>query len=513
MPPPTAKYRPKKLNQKLMFTANDLASLIGRVSRLDAQSPDPRRDLDIECGYPKNPSPSDYIEMFRTDGLANRCVSMLANESFGVQPVIYESEGADQTGMEEDLQGLMDDPFTNPIQFMHKGYLESRKARFGIILIGFDDGKPLSEPVAGVDKNDFPEPRSPDAKPIKCIYMRAFNEKNVYIKSAESDPTCRRFGKPTSYNVTIATEYNGNNGFTEVGTTQDVEVHWTRVIHIAEGGEVFGKPVLEDIYKRILDVQKIAGSSAEMFYKGGFAPLALEMDPRVLELKDFTFNLQSLDKDIQRFLNGLQRVLTLVGFSAKSLAPQVSDPNPHLTSQLQLIAIALNSPLRILMGAESGQLASAQDVKNWNRRLKLNQEGFLQNYVVRPLINRLIYVGAIRPPANFDLEKKIAPAYKVFWPDVNIPDEAEKSQNADRLAAALMKYTMSGAFKIMQISTFFRKILQFSEDEVQTMMDDLKKAPEIDYDKLLEQTGKGGAADSGSKGSSPSDPPKGGVTD
>lgn len=497
------KRKKKPISPALKFTVNDLASLMNRASRFDPNQPDPRRDLDVECGYPKNPSPKYFIDMFENYGLANRVVSIYPNDCFGVQPEVYETNLPKPTGMEEDWQGYMDDPYTNPIHFLHQADIESRKGRFGIILQGYDDGKDLSKPVEGVDDNDLPAPRSRDNK---LLYMRAFNESNVFIKAVETKKSSRRNGRPTMYDVNFVKDYKTNGGVTSVSGTENVEVHWTRVIHVAEGGHVFATETLRDVYKHVLDVAKISGSSGEMFYKGGFSPLSLELDPRVLELKNITFDLDSVHADVQKFLNGLQRVLTLVGFNAKSLAPQVADPSNHLTSQLQLIAIAKGIPLRILMGAESGQLASAQDVKNWNRRLKLRQAGYIQNYMLRPLVNRLINVGAVRAPVAGPSK------YKVYWPDVNIPDENEQSMIADRLAAALMKYMMSGAFKIMQISTFFRVILHIPADEVKAMMKELKKKPEIDYEELLVSLGKG-PADSGVKGESPSNPPRGGVVD
>ncbi len=512
----TIKRKPKKpapegVFNKVKFTMNDLATIMNRASAIAGRDPsnsDPRRDYNAECGYPSNPTVRYFTEMYDTDGIANRIVSIFPNECFGVSPEVYETDGPKKTPMEKDWLALCDDPYTNPIEVLHQADIESRKGRFGAILYGYDDGKDLSLPVEGVDRNDLPVPRSRDNK---LLYLRAFNEGSVWISKIETDKTCRRFGKPLTYMVKFVDNYRSVNGITEETGSVDQEVHWTRMQHIAENGKLFHAPILLDSYKRVLDLGKILGSSAEMFYKGGFAPLSLELDPRVLELRDVTFDLASLQEDVQKFVNGLQRVLTLVGFTAKSLAPQVASPTDQIQAQLTIIAITYGIPLRIFMGSEAGQLASAQDVKNWNRRLKLRQKGYIQNYMLRPMVNRLIAVGAIRPP-------KAGPEkYKVFWPDVNIPDDNEQSQIADRLAAALMKYRMSGAYSVMKLATFLREVLHFTPDQVAVMIEELKSDDGLSaiydkMDKMLAPPPKG-PADSGSSGNPPSNPPKGGVTD
>jgi len=504
------KFRKKTLNNKLRITANQtFAALTARRAQwIDPDNPDPRRNLNAECGYPENPSNKYFSDLFDNDGLAYRAVSIYPNECFGVQPEVYETDGPEATPMEKMWKSLCADPYTNLVHFMHQADLESRKCEYSIILLGFDDGKPLDQPVAGVDDSDMPVPLN--GKEQKLLYVQVFNQNDAPIATVEGRNNRRR-GKPLYYNVTLAVEDQTPGGVLVEGeAAQEVRVHWSRVIHVAEGGKTYAKPVLKNIYKRILDVGKLAGSSAEMFYKGGFAPMSLEMDPRVLELRDITFDLDSLQEDVQKWMNGLQRVLTLVGFTAKSLAPQVANPEPHLTAQLQLIAIALGVPLRIFMGAESGQLASAQDVKNWNRRLKLRQDLYITNYIIRPLIDRLINTGAMPPPAEGPT------TYKVWWPDINIPDEDEQSQIADRLAAAIMKYRMSGAHNIMKIGTFFRVILHIPADEVKAMLEELKTSDGFEevykkMDEMLAPTPKG-PADSGSKGGSPSNPEPGGIT-
>lgn len=497
------KTRNKTTNNKLVFAANELSALLSRQEMLRSGNPDPRRDLDLECGYPKVMRPADFIDLFNKDGMANRIVSSYPDECFGVDPEIYETEDPAITAFEMKWQELCETQYTNPIHYLHRLDLESRKGRFGALLFGFDDTDDFSKPAPGLDENGLTIP----TKEVNLLYLRAFNEGSIYIKTVEPKKSSPRFGLPTSYSINLVDDYTSTNGVTEIGNRSDMVVHWTRIQHAVDGaqcGEVLGLPALNYNYRRILDLQKLLGSSAEMFYKGGFPGLSVELDPRVLELQNIDFDFADVTANTQKYMDGLQRVLMLVGFNAKSLAPQVANPEGHLQAQLQVLAAGIGMPLRILMGSEAGQVAGAQDVKNWNHRVHRRQHKYLTPMVLRPFVDRLVSVGVLPSPL---LGPK---AYKIFWPDVNLPDENEQSQIADRQAAAIMKYVMSGAYLIMQPSHFFRYILRMPIDQVDLIMEKLKQTPEVDLKKLLEVAGKG-PADSGSKGSPPSDPPKGGV--
>jgi hypothetical protein len=98
--------------------------------------------------------------------------------------------------------------------------------------------------------------------------------------------------------------------------------------------------------------------------------------------------------------------------------------------------------------------------------------------------------------------------YEVFWPDVNLPDDDERSQIADRHAASMMKYVTSGAWQIMQPSDFYRTIIGLTEDETETIMQNMKKGPELNIKPVQTK-----APDSGTKNNSPSNPKKGGIID
>lgn len=465
--------------------------------------PDKRRDLNKECGYPERLTLEHFMTMLSRNGIANRVNSIYPDECFAVDPDIYENEKPRDTPFEKAWKKLLKSDSCNPLHYAHRADVESGKGSFGVLLLGTDDGsRDFSTPLPGIDENGNPTSRSRD---LKLLYLRAFNERSVRIAKMQQDTGNSRFGHPLLYSIGFMDV--SYPGFADPGagiaqtTINWTNVHWSRVIHLADNrgeSEVFGMPRCQTVFNRLADADKILGSSGEMLYKGGFPGLSIELDPRVLEAMNIDIDLPSAEAEVREYMDGLQRYLLLIGMNTKPLTSQVADPTPHLTCQLNSIAMAIGAPLRIFMGSEQAQLASGQDVRTWNRRLRKRQVRYLTPFVIRPMIDRFIALGILPRPKDGE--------YEVYWPDVNMPDEDELSQIADRRADSMLKFVSSGATKMMQTSDFYRFVWGLAQPEIQEIMSNLKKPPEVDY-----PPPPGLAGDTGVKGSPNSKPPAGGA--
>ncbi len=418
---------------------------------------DPRRDIDKECGYPYLILPKQYRFMYDREGIGTRVVTIYPDECWAQDPVIYEGEEPQQTPFEDAWQALCEAEATDPLHYLHRVDVISGIGRYGILLLGTDDGLDMSEPLKGINERGEVTGENPG---YKLLYLRPFDEMMAHVINYESDQFNPRFGHPVYYHVLFADIRVGEPGMAAaaISVTSRV-VHWSRVIHIAdnrETSEVFGVPRMQAVFNRLCDVRKILGGSSEMFWKGGFPGYSFELNPELVT-SGVTLDDKSLEEQFSKYSNGLQRYLAIVGLQAKSLAPQVADPHGNLEAQLNAIAISIGVPLRIFTGSEQAQLASGQDVRTWNRRLTKRQRRYLTPWVIRPFIERLICFGILPKPKD---------GFRVFWPDVNMPSEEEKTQHSDRIAAALMKYVMGGGFNVMAPAEFLRLACHFSQEEV-----------------------------------------------
>lgn len=411
---------------------------------------DPRRDLDAECGYPAEVSLEQYWRLYKRDGICKRVVHCLPEESWRTSPDVFEDEDVEvTTEFEQAWQDLV-----KSRALWH--YLEridrlSGVGRYGVLLLGLSDGLPLDQPVAGVDLRA--EGRA-GGQPLELLYLKPLPESSVRVDLVEADTSSSRFAKPLFYQVTFEEASGG------VASRRTARVHWSRCLHVADNREesdLYGAPRLEPIVDMGSDLKKVRGGSAEMFWKGGFPGLALELNP---EMSDANVDTEKLRGALADYQNGLQRFIAPFGMTVKSLTPQVADPTGHASMLLDQIAMAVGVPKRILFGSERGELASSQDARAWNDRLMRRQREYLTPFLVQPLIERLVAVGALPEPKTLTIS----------WPDLNTTTDTEKADLAQKRTAALAQYVQSGADVLIPPAEFLHLVLGFDQDTTRQVL-------------------------------------------
>lgn len=430
-----------------------LSSLISRASLYSQISLDGSdRNLDKDAGYPTEISVEQYRKMYDREGVAQRVVNVYPDECWALDPIIKENEEDDLTPFEEAWKLLVDE--RNAVHYLHRADRISGIGRYGVILIGIDDGRPLNSPVAGI--RDDSETLAKDVPPKReLLFLRTFDETLVTISKYEERLTSPRYGYPTMYKIKLFDPNNEDTSGTQK-VQREVEVHWHRVLHIAdnrESSEIFGAPRQRCVYNRLHDLRKTLGGSAEMFWKGGFPGYAFEMPPEIASTA--TIDEDSLKAQIANYYNGLERYLTLRGLVAKPLSPQVVSPEYHVKSQLMAISLSIEVPMRVFIGSEEAKLSSTQDAITWNKRLKRRQDKYITPLLLRPFVSRLVLLGVLPKPTKLICD----------WPDLNTSTDLEKSEVAERLTKAMSLYVSSGLNQLMHPETFFTLIIGLSMEQ------------------------------------------------
>ena len=468
---------PALLNQivnEATFTRSALVSLLL----------DPRRDFDAECGY-KDPIPvKDYKKVYSRE-IGSRIVNSFPDECWRNDPLVIEDEDPDtDTSFELDFANLV--KRHNLWHWLHRIDRLSGVGYFGLLFLGFNDGLEFVEPAAGVNPlTGEPGTISPS---MDLMYLRVYDNTLCTINDWETDKNSPRYGLPTQYSIKL---YDLNQSPAGIAQTlpdmKEVTVHWTRVIHVADNrttSEVFGVPRQEAPWNRIMDIRKVAGSSAEMYYKGGFPGYAFELSPETVALikqgdTEGVIDQKKMKETFDNFMNGLQRYIALEGLTAKSLAVQVADPEPAIMSQLKLISVITQIPLRILMGSEAAHLASTQDALNWNQRLAQRQAKYLTPLLLRPFIDRMIATGVVEAPAEQD-------EYEVTWPDLNTQTDKDKAEVAKTVADALAKYIQGDIQALIPPVAWLVNVMGWEKGEalaaLETAMDEMKDEEEATRD-------------------------------
>lgn len=485
-----------------------------------------RTDIYAEAGYPDNLSLEVYRDLYEREAIAARVVSIFPKESWKVAPIVFEDDDmSSETEFEKawsdldvSLRGQSwnenDNDVGSPIfEALCRVDELSGIGSFGILLLGLSDGKELHEPVSGIDErgrsavcsrtenvlsSDFRKQYemgvdaeyqrpftstggSQDNGPLKLLYLKAYDEALVQIVSYESDITNPRYGLPTMYRVLLNDPRLPNEGGAGLDASSR-DVHWTRVIHVADNrmsSDVFGIPRMQPVLNRLLDLKKLYAGSAEMYWKGAFPGYSLETHPQ-LSPADVEVDERQLKDNMENFMAGLQRYFWSTGLSAKSLAPQVVDPSPQIERQIDAICIQLGVPKRKFMGSERGELSSADDEADWQRKIQGRKRTYLIPNILTPFIDRLIAVGVLPCPQ----------AYKIQWNDADILTAKEKMELAEATTRTLALYVTQNVESVMARSDYLSEVLGYADNKVKTFMKNVEKAEQEALDeqeKLMEK--------------------------
>lgn len=469
---------------RLQEISTNMLSNVEKIfsSRQEAltRSLDPRRSIYDECGFPRGRQSAQYYkDLYDRDAIAARVVEILAKLMWQVQPKVYENEKSKTKSVfEQDYYDLCRSLYTEQSWFQDEegnGLVEawlradiiSGIGQYGVIYLGIDDGLPLDQPA------NF----NPGKKTRNLTQIRVFPESLADIVSYDTTESPRK-GKPEFYNLTFNDPTNVATG---IGLgTNTVQVHWTRVIHIADishqaqSSDIFATPRMEPVLNHILSLQKPYGASAEGYWKSCFTGLSIETHPSLGG--DVTLpNKAKFTNMMEDFQNSLQKYIVLMGMTAKPIAPVVTDPKPIIDTHIEAICIKLDVPIRKFKGSERGELASSDDDTDLNRTLRARMCNYGTPRIIVPTINRLIQLGVLTAPKG----------YSVHWPDLEKQSDQEKADVATKLTQAMGVFVEKGLDSYMTSEDFFSAMLGFDEEEAANFTKNVK-------DKLaLERNGEG----------------------
>jgi hypothetical protein len=276
------------------------------------------------------------------------------------------------------------------------------------------------------------------------IYLCPYSEQSVTIKSLETNPSNPRYGLPYMYTIEMSAV--GTTGNAENLPTRPVDVHWSRVIHVAEGlleNEVYGRPRLQRVINLLDDVLKVVGGSAEATWKLIRKGMLFSVD------KDATISPEdetAMQEQLDEYDMGLRRYLQFRAMNVADLGSQVVDPTGLFGVIISLISIATRIPKRILMGSERGELASSQDNATWAGHVASRQLNFAEQTILRPLIDRLVRWGALPAPTSGE--------YMVIWDALFELTDKEKAEVAKIWAEAMEKVKSAIGFPAVSAEEF-----------------------------------------------------------
>lgn len=372
------------------------------------------RDLYKALGYSKNLQFPDFYGRYTRQEVAKAIIDRPVKATWSGPLELIEAEKGEDTEFEKAWASLNRDVGMKTM-FSRVDRLTGI-GRYGVLLLGLNDVK---------NSEGFQLPVNKNKKDYKLMYMKPFSEETAKVASFEKNASSDRYGQPLFYEIAV----------TDMTTQSDkkIKVHYSRVIHITDDNlesEIYGTPRLEPVFNCLMNIEKIAGGDAEMFWRGARPGFHGKVDKEYTMTKDTERDL--LDQ-LDEYENDLRRFLINEGVDIEALQQQISDPLPHLDCQLKLISSQTGIPVRVLTGSERGELASSQDTTEWLTYVQARREDHAEPRIVRPTVDQLIELGILPEPTTDD--------YTVLWQDLFSISEKSRVEIGKQRASALREYS------------------------------------------------------------------------
>lgn len=383
---------------------------------------DTLHNIYLDYGYPAHLTFSNFWNMYRRFGIAENVCELPVVTGWSSTPTI---EGSEQFNNE--LESLVD----RVKLFIRLEGLDKRQrvGRYAGMFMRVRDGKTPDQPLEGKLNGES-----------ALMDMVPLYESQLNVIEEDKNPMSETFGRPliVEYNQTVA----GNRNEEQNNT---INIHASRIVFAAEDaddGSIYGVPAMESVFNSLMDLRKIIGGAGEGFYKNASQNV-------VFDLKDGASAMQFKDKldefndqfdDFSR--NRSRRAMWTPGMQATTLESSMISPKDPFTVALNDVAAGSKIPATILIGQQTGRLASDEDSGHFLSTVQSRREGF-QTEMTRDCIDWFINWGIL--PAS---------EYTVEWDDLLARSDDEKLANAGKMSVINKDQFSSGQGEV------------FTEDEI-----------------------------------------------
>ena len=392
-------------------------------------SDDKRKSAWREYGYKDNLCFEDFYNLYEREGVAHGVVNLLNGKCFETNPWVIEGDEFDEkrppTAWEKEFKAVAKK------SKLWKAFKTADRYRmvghFSGIILQLSDGGKWDQGVKGSGK-----------RLIKSLIPAWEGQlKAVEVDTNADSPT---YGEPKYWQYTE----NDVQPKSAAGETpppmRTLKIHPDRIIILGDWRS--GSSFLKAPYNAFVNLEKITGGSGESYLKNASRQIGINFDKetkpedlvRANGLKN-AGELQGLIDDQAKDLNtGIDASLVTWGATVTPLVAIVPDPTPHYSVNIQTIAAATGEPAKIISGMQTGERASVEDLKQFNklgqgRRVNdLSDDG-------EQIVAHLVRINVVSP----------APGETTFmWDDLTESSQGEKLANTLIMADVNQKSAGNG---------------------------------------------------------------------
>lgn len=377
-----------------------------------------------DFGYPESLAFANYYQMYERNGLAKAGVIRPIETCWQEFPALLEKEDThDQTATERQIA----EAFERLSFWSHLSEADkySRIGEYAGVIFRYRDNLQMNEPVSRVGGG-----LDGIAEIIPALQGQ--------LTPAEfySDTTQENYGqvKMWQYNE------NGVQSNSENAKIRNFMVHPDRVHVWSKTGGIYDETVLKAGFNDLLTMQKIIGAGGEGFWKNAKAApvLSIEKDANLRQLATMLGTDEAglpdkLDEVVGDWQKGYDQMLALQGMTAETINVTLPDPEQFFLVAAQSYASSLSIPMKILVGSQSGERASTEDAKEWNKTCNSRRTNYVKPNVMRMIREKFVRPG-ILPSRDWYL----------LWGDLTESTTLEKTDIATKMAEINKQHEASG---------------------------------------------------------------------
>lgn len=527
------------------------ANIFSRSQLARSRNTNSNRDYYKEAQWPAQGSvqPEHYFDYYCYHIYARRALTVMPNSCWATTPSIKENNKSEDTEFEKAWKNIdtkLNRNYTDSKETRFKNekgsviwsYLKradilSRIGRFGVIVLGINDGNKLSEPLEGfldpddadygiqdgvellddyiqddqsvredgtgeddlddLDQYEDEIKRDDEGGGPTLDFIRVFSENEVTVTSWNTDRNDPRYDEPLMYQVRYdeSSSQTPDHSGRVVGAKQreraTFHVHWSRVIHVAEldtSSEVYARPLLEPAVPQLENITKMFAGEGEGHWRTAVPTLVAKVAAE--DIFKGNIDRDSVKKAMRDYVDGLKRFLGAEGFDIDAIQSSSIAGTEQIKNSVEALCVLLECPMRIFMGSERGELASSQDRSEWQEKSDGRKETHLVPNIIAPFVERLIDAGVLPPPQD---------GFYVDWEKKDVQTPAERMEQATLLLDAIARYMESGAYKIITPRDLFVKVIGMDEETVDAIVKSAAN-PEKEDKKLITELDRNNSTDS-----------------
>lgn len=381
----------------------------------------PKHNHAADFGYPDRVEFETAFEAYNRYPLARAAVDKTVGKSWETNPLLqeYQRDGT-KAGTQKETKPEADirQRFADLRVWQHLAECDRRSlvGAYSGLIMRLGDGKRFDEPVDRV-------PGGLDG----LVEVIPAWEGQLTVSQWDTNQTSPTYGQPLMYQF-------AESAVGQAQQPRQFTIHPDRVIIVSRDGTLNGRSALGPGYNALLDMEKIRGGGGEGFWKNAKSGLSLEIE-KDAKIEDMARVMgvpvqevvDKIDEQVESFNKGFDKSLMMQGIKAVPIQVQLPSPEHFFAIALQSFAATFSCPLKILVGAQTGERASTEDSEEWARVNMARRTNELIPAIMA-FVNRLERFG-ILPQRDWHLD----------WTDLTESSMGEKIDRADKMASVNQK--------------------------------------------------------------------------